>query len=120
MGLFDFLKVAVVDKKKPAGPARRAPAGSSTIEVDSKNFPLAAITTKGFVAGNFDGSLVKGQTARITVKVDDDCGKFTFPATVGVNEVKDGKLVGEWSVLAPEIEATIRKYAQNRKQKSGR
>ena len=121
MGVFDFLKITVVDKKKKtAGPARRANAGGSTIEVDSKSFPLAAITAKGFVATNFDDSLIKGQTARITVKVDDAFGKFSFPATIGVNEVKDGKLVGEWNMLAPEIEANIRKYAQIRKQKTGR
>lgn len=121
MGVFDFLKITVFEKKKkPAATGRRKVFGGSFIEVDSKNFPLAAITTKGFVATNFDDSLVKGQSARITIRVDDDCGKFTFPATVGVNEIKDGKLVGEWNMLAPEIEATIRKYTQNRKQRSGR
>ncbi|MBP2311194.1 hypothetical protein [Azospirillum soli] len=120
MGVFDFLKITVFEKKKPAAPARRKVTSGSFIEVDSKSFPLAALTTKGFVATKFDDSLIKGQTARITVRVDDDCGKFTFPATIGVNEIKDGKLVGEWNMLAPEIEATIRKYAQNRKQKTGR
>lgn len=120
MGVFDFLKITVVDKKKAAAPARGKVSSGSFIEVDSKSFPLAAITTKGFVATGFDDSLIKGQSARITVRVDDNCGKFTFPATIGVNETKDGKLVGEWNMLAPEIEATIRKYTQIRKQKTGR
>lgn len=118
MGLFDFLKVSVAeDKAKKAAP-RRTP--GSAVEFDGKSFPLTAITTKGFAAGGFDGSLIKGQTARVTVKVDDEAGKFTFPATIGVNQADGGKLVGEWTVLTPEVEGVIRKYLQIRKQKTGR
>lgn len=121
MGVLDFLKITVGGngKKKPLPPTAKRPPSSSCIEVDSKSFPLAAITAKGFVAGNFDDSLVKGQTARITVKVADECGKFSFPATIAVTDVKDGKLVGEWNMLPPEIDAAIRKYNQIRKQKAG-
>lgn len=118
MGLFDFLKVTVRDDKKPA-PARRAAPGNC-IEFDGKSFPLAAITSKGFVATGFDGSLIAKQTARITVRVADPFGNFTFPATVGIIEVKDGKVTGEWSMLPAEVDATIRKYGQLRKQKTGR
>lgn len=121
MGLFDFLKVTVQDKKKPA--RRGAAPGSgpgSSIEVDGKSFPLASINSRGFVATGFDGSLVARQTARITVRVADPFGNFTFPATVGITDVKDGQVTGEWSMLPADVDATIRKYAQLRKQKAGR
>ena len=119
MGLFDFLKVTVHDKKKPA-PARRADAPGNCIEFDGKSFPLAAINSKGFVASGFDGSLIKSQNARITVRVADPFGNFTFQTTVGISEVKDGKVSGEWGMLPTDVDATIRKYVQVRKQKTGR
>ena len=120
MSVFDFLKITIFEWKKPAKPVRRPSPGGSSIEFDHKSFPLAAITTRGFVATRFDDSLIRGQSARITVKVDDEFGKFGFTTTVGINEVKDGKLVGEWNMLPPETEAIIRKYTQIRKSRTGR
>ncbi|WP_448207651.1 hypothetical protein [Azospirillum sp. sgz302134] len=117
MGVFDFLKVTVQEKRKPA-PAQRGGPGSA-IEFDGKSFPLAVINTQGFVATNFDGSLIKGQNARITVRVADQFGNFTFQTTAGISEVKDGKVAGNWSVLPADVDAAIRKYAQARK-KAGR
>lgn len=119
MGLFDFLKVTVKDEKK-AAPRRTSAPASNVIEFDGKSFPLAAVSHKGFVATGFDGSLIPSQTARITVRVDDACGKFTFPAAVTIEEVKGGSVSGAWNMLPPEVEATIRKYLQIRKQKTGK
>jgi hypothetical protein len=113
MGLFDFLKVTVPEKKKTA------PQNRSCVEFDNKSFPLAAITTKGFVATQFDNSLVRGQNARVVVKVDDEFRRFSFATTIGVNETSGGKLVGEWSMLTPEVEGAIRSYVQIRKRKAG-
>ena len=114
MGFFDFLKVGVTEKKKPA-----APKAQSCIEFDNKSFPLGAITTKGFVATNFDGSLIRGQNARVAVKVDDAFGRFSFASTVAIADASGGKLVGEWNMLTPEIESAIRAHGQARK-KAGR
>ncbi|MFL7905200.1 hypothetical protein [Azospirillum argentinense] len=121
MGLFDFLKVTVKDEKK-AAPRRPNPPGgpSNVIEFDGKSFPLAGVSHKGFVATGFDGSLIPSQTARITVRIDDACGKFTFAATVTIEEVKGGSVSGAWNMLPPEVETTIRKYLQIRKQKTGK
>lgn len=120
MGILDFLKITVRDKKKPAATQRRPAAAISAIEFDGKSFPIAVIDAKGFVATGFDGSLIKGQTARITVRVSDAFGNFTFSAAVGINEVKGDKVAGGWSMLAPEVETTLRQYVQNRKRKTGR
>ncbi len=120
MGLFDFLKIDVKDKKSAATKGGRAPSAGSRIEFDGKSFPLAAITTKGFVAGRFDGSLVKGQNARLSVVVDDAFGRFSITSTVAITDVKDGNVVGEFSLLDPDTEATIRAYAQKRKASGGR
>lgn len=119
MSVFDFLKV-VVGGKKPAPAPKRPRASNSKIEFDGKSFPLAAITDKGFVMTQFDGSLVTGQTARITVKVDDDIGVFSFPATVSINDVSGGKCVGEWTLLTPELANRLKTYAQRRKEKNAR
>jgi len=124
MGLFDFLKVTVKDEKK-AAPRRQSSNGpsassSNVIGFDGKSFPLAGVSHKGFVATGFDGSLIPSQTARITVRIDDACGKFTFTATVTIEEVKGGSVSGAWNMLPPEVEATIRKYLQIRKQKTGK
>ncbi len=120
MGLFDFLKVTVKDPKPAPRRAAASNAPSSVIEFDGKSFPLGAISHKGFVATGFDGSLIPSQTARITVRIDDACGKFTFSATVTIEEVKGGSVSGAWNMLPTEVEATIRKYLQIRKQKTGK
>lgn len=116
MGLFDFLKITVKDKKsaKPAPRAAQTSAGHSVIEFDGRSFPIAALTTKGFATSAFDGSLIQGQNARVTVKVDDPAGKFTFSATVTVADAKDDRLIGNWTMLPTEVEDVIRKYAQIR------
>lgn len=119
MGAFDFLKVLISDKKKPK-PPKTPRTNNSKIEFDGKSFPLAALTDKGFVATQFDGSLIAGQTARITVKVDDEIGLFTFPATVAINDASNGKCVGEWTLLTPEMVSRLKTYAQRRKEKAKR
>lgn len=123
MGLFDFLKTTVRDKNKKeaakaaaagkAGP--RKAGGGSFIAFDGKAFPLAAITTKGFVTANFDASLIAGQNARIAVTVDDSYGRFSFATNVTISEADGKRCVGAWMVLAPDLEAAIRQYGQNRK-----
>ncbi|HYH37340.1 MAG TPA: hypothetical protein VD860_03885 [Azospirillum sp.] len=116
MGLFDFLKTTVKDKKKaPGKPGARKAAGGSYITFDGKSFPLAAITTKGFVTSSFDGSLIGGQNAKIAVTVDDAYGRFNFACTVMITEANASKCVGAWTMLAPDLEAVIRKYGQNKK-----
>lgn len=117
MGLFDFLKVAVPEKK-PSKPAPRTPV--STVEFDGRSYPLASLTTKGFVTKSFDGSLIPGQNARVTVRVDDPAGKFTFTATVTVADTAGSKLVGTWTILPTEVDAVIRQYTQNRSRQSGK
>ncbi|WP_029011164.1 hypothetical protein [Azospirillum halopraeferens] len=118
MGLFDFLKIIVSDpSKKRTAAARAKPRSASCVEVDHKSFPLAALTARGFVATGFDGSLIKGQNARLVVKVDDEVGRFSFPATVTIAEVQGDKLVGEFQLLTPELEQTLRTYAQRQKRK---
>ncbi|CAO3421022.1 hypothetical protein [Azospirillum endophyticum] len=117
MGLFDFLKVAVNDKK-PAKPAARMPV--SVIQCDGKSFPILSLTPKGFVARGFDGSLVVGQNAKVSVRVDDPAGKFTFNATVSVVEIKGDTVGATWTILPTEIDAVIRRYAQLRKTQDGK
>lgn len=118
MGLFDFLKTTVVDPKKK--PASRAGGGGgkgagSFVSFDGKSFPLAAITPKGFVTAGFDGSLIAGQNARLSVSVDDAYGRFSFTANVAISEADGRKCVGAWMMLPPELEAAIRQYSQKKK-----
>jgi len=117
MGLFDFLKVSV-PAKKPPKTAQRMPV--SIVEFDGRSFPLASLTTKGFVTKSFDGSLIPGQNARVTVRVDDAAGKFTFAATITVADTAGSKLVGTWTILPTEVDGVIRKYAQLRAQQAGK
>lgn len=117
MGLFDFLKVAVKDNKA-AKPAARMPV--SVIQCDGKSFPIVSLTPKGFVARGFDGSLIVGQNAKVSVRVDDPAGKFTFNATVSVVEVKGDTIGATWTILPTEVDAVIRQYAQNRKKQDGK
>ncbi len=129
MSLFDFLKIVVGAKKptkhskntKHGKPAARPSASAvSVVEFDGKSFPIAALTTKGFATTSFDGSLIQGQNARVSVRVDDAAGKFTFAATIAVTDTQNGRLVGAWTVLPTEVEDVIRKYSQLRKQKAGK
>lgn len=117
MGLFDFLKVAVNDKKA-AKPAGRMPV--SVIQCDGKSFPIMSLTPKGFVARGFDGSLIVGQNAKVSVRVDDPAGKFAFNATVAVVEIKGDTIGATWTILPTEVDAVIRQYAQNRKKQDGK
>ncbi|WP_372398614.1 hypothetical protein ABMY26_18320 [Azospirillum sp. HJ39] len=117
MGLFDFLKVTVSDKKA-AKPAGRLPV--SVVEFDGKCFPIVSLTPKGFVARSFDGSLIAGQNARVSVRVDDASGKFSFSTTVTVVEVKGASLGAAWTLLPADVQAAIHKYAQLRKQQDAK
>lgn len=116
MGVFDFLRISVAQAK----PAPVAKAGKNTVEVDGKRFPIAAITDKGFVADRFDGSLIKGQNARLTISIDDAIARLSFATTVLVTEVKDGRLVAAWNLITPELEETLKKYSQRKKKTSSR
>lgn len=117
VGMFDFLKIIVSDRKKPAKAARKPKTPNNLVSFDGKSFPLLTVTSKGFVAGNFDGSLIKGQAARVTVKLDDSFAKLDFQCSIGVVEAQTGgRLVGEWNLITPELETTLRKYAQLKKQ----
>ncbi|SMH58469.1 hypothetical protein [Azospirillum agricola] len=116
MGLFDFLKITVPAKKPAKAPSRLS---VSIVEFDGRSFPLAALTTKGFVTKSFDGSLIPGQNARVTVRVDDTAGKFTFSATITVADTAGSKLVGTWTMLPTEVDEVIRKYAQIRGKQAG-
>lgn len=117
MGLFDFLKTSVDKggKAKPGAKAGPRKASGSSITFDGKSFPLSVITTKGFATSSFDGSLISGQNARITVTVDDQFGRFGFTANVMITEADNSKCVGAWMMIAPDMEAVIRKYGQNKK-----
>lgn len=117
MGMFDFLKVSV--KKEPAKKGG-GKTGSNRVQIDSKSFSIGAITPSGFIATSFDGSLVKGQNARLSVFIDDQFAKFNFDATVTVADTSGGVLTVQFGMLSPEIEGMLRKYAQLRKQKPGK
>lgn len=114
MGLFDFLKISV--KKKPVKKSAPRP-DNNRVQIDSKSFAIAAITPSGFVAAGFDGSLVKGQNARVSVSIDDNFAKFNFDVTVVVVDAAGDKLTAQFGMLQPEIEGLLRKYAQMRKAK---
>ncbi|HRQ83312.1 MAG TPA: hypothetical protein PKZ97_19530 [Azospirillaceae bacterium] len=118
MGMLDFLKINV----KKAPPKKKGPpkAPNNWVQIDSKSFPLGAITPAGFVATGFDGSLIKGQNAKLIVSVDDQFANFNFAVTVIVIDVAGDKLTGQFGMLPPETETLIRKYAQLRKQKAGK
>ncbi|PWC33114.1 hypothetical protein [Azospirillum sp. TSO35-2] len=116
MGLFDFLKVTV-DDKKTSKPARRM---VSVVEFDGRSYPIASLTSKGLVARGFDGTLIVGQNARVSVRVDDGAGKFSFATTVSVVDTKDGKMTATWTMLPTEVDTVIRQYAQLRKQQDAK
>lgn len=118
MGMLDFLKIMVMDRKKPAArPARKPKTPNNFVSFDGKSFPLLTVSSKGFMAGDFDGSLIKGQKARVAVKIDDGLAKLDFQCSIGVVEARQGgRLVGEWTLITPELENTLRKYAQLKKQ----
>lgn len=120
MGMLDFLKIAVGAKPPPKKkPPPGYKGGNNVIQVDSKSFPIATITSSGLVATGFDGSLIKGQNARVTISVDDSVGKFSFATTVVVAETSGDKLVVQFGMIPPETEALLKKYAQARKARGG-
>ncbi|WP_244434237.1 hypothetical protein [Azospirillum sp. B506] len=104
--------------KKAAKPAGRMPI--SVIQCDGKSFPIVSLTPKGFVARGFDGSLIVGQNAKVSVRVDDAAGKFTFNATVSVVEIKGDTFGATWSILPTEVDAVIRQYGQQRKKQDAK
>jgi hypothetical protein len=115
--LFDWLKDTVTGnrKRKPSAPAKSVHRAVSCIQFDGRSFPLAIITEKGLVATGFDHSLVKGQNARVTVNVDDACGRFSIATTISINEVADDKVAASWTMLTPENVTLIRQYNARKK-----
>ena len=118
MGMLDFLKISV----KKAPPKKKGPpkAPNNWVQIDSKSFPLGVVTPSGFVATGFDGSLIKGQNAKLIVAIDDQFAKFNFAVTVIVIDVTGDKLTAQFGMLPQETESLLRKYAQLRKQKAGK
>jgi hypothetical protein len=114
--MFDWLKELVAPEKKVVTKKKAESQSASFIKVDSRSYPIADINMKGVVAENFDSSLVAGQAAKIAVFIQDAAGKFSFPATVTVEEVRAGNLVRlSWNMLPVEVENTLRIYFQRRK-----
>ena len=90
------------------------------MQIDSKSFALGAITPSGFVVTGFDGSLIKGQNAKVGISVNDQFAKFAFDATVVVADVAGDKMTAQFGMLSPDMEGLIRKYVALRKQKGGK
>lgn len=118
MGMFDFLKVTV--QNKTASPQKKAAGAGSCVMFDNKSFPLAALNHRGFVISGFDGSLVKGQKAHVTLSVDDSIGKFSLTTAVLVTEVTGDKMAAEFNLITPEMESLLKQYNQRKKQAPGR
>lgn len=112
MGMFDFLKVTVVDK---AEKAKAGPHTGARVHVDSRSYPIAAIGPRGFTVEGFDGSLVAGQKAKVTISVDEPKCRFTLPVNVMISSVEGSRMSGEFSVLPPETERLLKQYADIRK-----
>lgn len=112
--MFDWLKVIVPSKKEPAKPASRE---SSVIRIDSRSYPLASLSKKGFVANGFDETVIEGQTAKIVVDVNDRWGKFAFKASVTIDQIvrERKQFAGNFQILPPEVEAALGRYAQLKK-----
>lgn len=117
MGILDFLKIN--EKKKPVKKAAPRP-DNNRVQIDSKSFAVAAITPSGFVASGFDGSLIRGQNARVGISIDDNFAKFAFDATVVVADVAGDKMTAQFGMLNPDTEGLLRKYTQMRKAKAGK
>lgn len=112
MGVLDFLKVSVVDKRER--PKAAAHAGAR-VTVDSRAYPIASIGVRGFSVDGFDGSLIAGQRAKVTVSVDEPNCRFNLPLTVEITEVKGTRMTAEFGVLSPETEQLLKRYAEIRK-----
>jgi len=114
--MFDWLKDIVYEKKKkPAATSAKAKVSGSHIQVDSRSYPLVNLSPKGFMAGDFDPSLAVGQNAQIAIVVDDAWGKFSFTARCTITAADaQGRFGGSFSILPPEIEQVLGKYAKNK------
>jgi hypothetical protein len=113
MGMFDFLKVTVQDKKK-SGPAKPALKPGAFVHVDSKSFPIALLNQKGFVVNNFDGGLIPGQTAHISVTVNEPGVQISIKTSVVVTDTSNGRMAAEFGILPVDTEKTLRAYYERR------
>lgn len=125
--MFEWLKDIVssgshpAPKKQAAKPAKKTaePPSSNTIQVDSRSYPLLDLNHKAVIAGNFDGSLTLNQAAKITVNVNDQCGRFSFTSNVIIDVIKDnGQFRGVWELLEPRVEKVLKQYASNKQAQS--
>jgi hypothetical protein len=117
MGLLDFLKVTVHDKPaarkaKPSGPRT-----GSFLVVDNRKYPLVAIGPRGLAAAKFDGSLIVGQKAHVTIALDDEVCQLSFQTAVLVTDVKGDRVACEFSILPPETEKLLKQYAERKTKK---
>jgi|GEM_PF-2116368 len=120
--MFDWLKVFVGGgKTKPKKAMGRKPVeAQNRLVVDSRNYPITDISPKGVVAGDFDGSLVQGQNAKVTVVLNDACGKVSFATTVVVDEAKEGGYLRcSWGVLPLEVDSALKTWLQRRRALKG-
>lgn len=122
MGVFDFLKVTVYDKKPAAEAKAKRPVKNpgkpgSFLNVDSKSFPIAALNHQGVVVSGFDGSLIVGQKAHVTVSINEPDFQFQLSTAVMVSNVSGDRMAAEFSVLSLETEKRLRQYAERKGRK---
>lgn len=113
MGAFDFLKVIVNDKPKKSLPEKAKL--TNFVSFDGKSFPITQLTHRGFAVSRFDGSLIKGQKAHITLTVNDQIARFSLTNAVLVVDVTDDRMVAEFNLLTPDMENLLKRYAERRK-----
>lgn len=122
MGVFDFLKVTIYDKKpesrkKASGPAKNPGKPGAFLNVDSKSFPIAALSQKGVVVTGFDDSLIVGQKAHVTVSVNEPDFQLSISTAVLVSNISGDRMAAEFSVLPVETEKRLRQYAERKGRK---
>lgn len=117
--MFEWLKEITGPKAKPKAGPDKAAKSANNIQIDSRSYPLLDLTLKGVVVGDFDGTLVENQVAKVTVTANDRFGKFSFPATVTVSKIADRQMVAVFNVLEPQISDALNKYAQMKKAAGG-
>ncbi len=113
--MLDWLKDLVAPRRRAVSkPAVKQ--ANNYVRIDNRNYTLRDINKNGFVAQNFDGSLIVDQSAKILVVIDDAYGKFQFSSTVTITQIANNQdFAGVWGILPVEVDAVIGRYLQNRR-----
>ena len=86
----------------------------AAVKVDSKTFPLANLSTQGFLCGAYEGDLIARQRVYLTLQIEVDGKQQDYLTDAVVVRLSDKSLAGRFSDLRRDARRAIERLITKR------